>query len=343
MSAEKRFTVVVDPGHGGQDTGAVGLDGTFEKDLDLSIAGKLRDTLTKQGVRVVMTRTGDTSSLPAARSAFVRANGAQYLVSIHCDKEGANNSHTGVLIFYHGGRAQGKLLAAVVLARVTNGSRLPVNGFRSDATRFPKGFSVLRNSPVPAVLVECGYMNNARDLAALHQERTQQQVADGIAAGLEQFASNQTRADANAAVSAVSAAPGEVDAYKLEAGGEHLTPKQAEGLEREVAADPDNPTLHIKLLGFYSRPSLLSAPNAQRDAQILWLIRFPSRKRPVGYTRHDDITEAGWRRLCGGAASVAVLRGCACARSKTAGQWGFFPDAQRFSRRRAALPHGRGR
>jgi hypothetical protein len=134
-----------------------------------------------------MTRTGDTFLPVMARPTFVAANHAQYFVSIHCDSRGARDSRSGLLIYYHGGNAIEREMASDVLMQTVRASRLPPYGVLSDKTRFPSGFGVLRGSAVPSLLVECGFLNDALDLKALHQERTQQNIADGIAAGLEQF------------------------------------------------------------------------------------------------------------------------------------------------------------
>lgn len=181
--------IVVDAGHGGMDTGAVAADGTREKDLSLAVAQKLRDTLARRGTGVAMTRTTDAYFTLAERSTFANKQQAQLMVSIHCNNSEKPNSHTGTLVYYHGQDATGRRLASDVLANVSLVSGLPALGIKSDTTRFTKGYYVLRASRVPAVLIECGYMDNVRDVAALRTAQTQQRIAEGVADGIRRFLS----------------------------------------------------------------------------------------------------------------------------------------------------------
>jgi N-acetylmuramoyl-L-alanine amidase len=77
-----------------------------------------------------------------------------------------------------------------IVNRVGAVSGLPVVGVKSDTVRFRSGFGVLRGSPEPAVLVECGYMNNTADVAKLRQSDVQEHIAQGIVAGLIDFISS---------------------------------------------------------------------------------------------------------------------------------------------------------
>ena len=176
--------IVVDPGHGGDDSGALGPGGIREKDITLEIGNKLRDELTKDGADVHMTR--DTDVKPSLRQRYLDAIAlkADYFVSIHCDDAGGRNSHSGTTVYYHGSNQVSKQLARDVSAAIGSVSGITALGVKSDTIRFVTGFAVLRGSPMPAILVECGYMNSDRDLPKLMDSAVQDRICTGIASGI---------------------------------------------------------------------------------------------------------------------------------------------------------------
>lgn len=181
--------IVVDPGHGADDTGALGIDGSREKDFTLAIGRKLRDTLVQNGATVFMTRQDDSKPSVSARPQMAIERRADYFVSIHCDSNnGWHTSRSGTTVYFHAQNTLCRRMAQDVVNRVAEVSGLPAIGVQTDYIRFPGiGFGVLRGSPMPAVLVECGYMNNDSDLAKLKDAATQQNIALGIVAGLRDF------------------------------------------------------------------------------------------------------------------------------------------------------------
>lgn len=189
--------VVVDPGHGGKDSGAPAPDGTFEKNIALAIGKKLRDVLIANGATVYMTRDDDTFVPVMGRPAFAIAHHANYFISVHCDASGLRNSHTGTTVYYHAQNGTCRKMAIDIVNRVSEVSGLPANGVQTDTIRFQSGFGVLRgsgksSSPMPAVLVECGYMNNDADLKKLKNADNEQHIAEGIVAGLRDFVADQS-------------------------------------------------------------------------------------------------------------------------------------------------------
>ncbi|BDI32665.1 hypothetical protein CCAX7_47160 [Capsulimonas corticalis] len=179
--------IMVDPGHGGGDSGAVGIGGAREKDLTLTIGKQLRDLLASNGATVYMTREDDTKPSVAARPQMAIAAHADYFISIHCDDSGARNSHSGTTVYYHAQNAVCRRFAIDVVNRIAAVSGIPPNGVKSDTIRFQTGFGVLRGSTMPAILVECGYMNSESDLSKLRTPAVQQHVAEGVVAGLLDF------------------------------------------------------------------------------------------------------------------------------------------------------------
>lgn len=179
--------VMVDPGHGGGDSGAIGIGGVREKDVTLEIGKRLSDVLRSNGATVYMTRDGDTLPSVRARPQMAVSVNADYFISVHCDESGPANSHSGTTVYYHAHNPVCKRLAADISKQIGQVCAIPPLGTKSDTIRFQTGFGVLRGSPMPAVLVETGYINSARDLAKLVDPAVQQNIADGIVAGLIDF------------------------------------------------------------------------------------------------------------------------------------------------------------
>jgi N-acetylmuramoyl-L-alanine amidase len=189
--------VVIDPGHGGRDTGgAAGLHPDFyEKNITLAIGLRLRDVLTQNGATVIMTRTDDSFPALESRPALANARHADYFISIHADDSAiGRNTLAGTTVYFHGHNSVCRLMASDIGRRVSETSGISYNGVKTDFIRFPNfGFAVLRGSDMPAVLVETGYMNNDHDLAKLRDDGAQQRIAVGITAGLRDFIADQVR------------------------------------------------------------------------------------------------------------------------------------------------------
>jgi N-acetylmuramoyl-L-alanine amidase len=134
-----------------------------------------------------MTREDDVLPSVDARPKMAIAVGADYFISIHCDESGAVNSHSGTTVYYHDHNPACVRMAACIINRVGTVSGIPPLGTKSDTIRFQSGFGVLRGSPMPAVLVECGYVNNQSDLSKLRDPSVQEKIAEGIVAGLIDF------------------------------------------------------------------------------------------------------------------------------------------------------------
>ncbi len=186
--------VVVDAGHGGIDTGGIGLNGVKEKDLNLLIAQQLHTELERRGAVVYMTRSDDAFPSLLDRPRLATARHADYFISVHCDLRSAAPPSThadgqGTQVFFHGSDAKCERLAEDISQQIGQSSALSPNRVLSDTTRFVEGFGVLRGASMPAVLVECGYLDNAHDLSRLRDPQGQQQIADGIAQGLIRFQS----------------------------------------------------------------------------------------------------------------------------------------------------------
>ena len=174
-----RVVVLIDPGHGGKDPGAVGLGGLREKDIILSIGKRIAQVLQQNGVQVVMTRDSDYFvTLPGRVQLAERAN-ADVFVSIHANAVGPGRSDVSGLETYYYGSGLG-------LARTVHNSILQNVNVRDRGVRRAR-FFVLRKSSMPSILVETGYLTGRDDNAKLRTSAYQNQMADAIARGILQY------------------------------------------------------------------------------------------------------------------------------------------------------------
>ncbi|MEH2347101.1 MAG: N-acetylmuramoyl-L-alanine amidase [Nostoc sp.] len=175
-----RVVVIIDPGHGGKDSGAVGIGGALEKDVILPIGKKLAAILQQNGIQVVMTRDSDYFvTLPGRVQLAERAN-ANVFVSIHANSAGASRPDVnGLEVYYYD--------SGLDLARVVRSSILQSIGTLKDRGVRRARFYVLRKSSMPSILVETGYMTGREDMARLRTSAYQNQMAEAIARGVLQY------------------------------------------------------------------------------------------------------------------------------------------------------------
>lgn len=172
--------VAIDPGHGGKDPGAIGATGLVEKDVVLDVGLRLREALRRQGVRTVMTRESDVFVDLADRVPIAMRAGATVFVSVHANAT-TRGVIRGVETYYL--KPHSVLLATWIQEELGRSLGIPDRGIRT------ANFKVLRDSPVPAVLVEVGYLTNLEDEALLRTPAFRQRAADAIARGVVRFTS----------------------------------------------------------------------------------------------------------------------------------------------------------
>lgn len=175
----RRFTVVLDAGHGGKDPGAIGQRGLREKDVVLAITRGVARELEKQGIQVVMTRNSDVFVSLQGRVQRAEATKANIFVSIHANSVGLGRPQVnGVETYYF---QTGRSLAQTIHRNILQ--RLNVRDRRVRQARF----YVLRRSSMPSTLVEVGFVTGSQDSRNLSNARFQQQMAEAIAAGIVQY------------------------------------------------------------------------------------------------------------------------------------------------------------
>ena len=171
------FLVVLDPGHGGNDPGAV-VGEAQEKDINLAIALLVREQLEEQeGITVLMTRDQDVYPSLTDRADFANQEQADLFVSIHANSL-EDNSYAGIFTFYHPDKRSSRAFAKAIQASVTAASGGLDRGVRSE------DYAVLRETDMPAVLVETGFMTCPEELALLLDTDYQKLLAQGIAQGI---------------------------------------------------------------------------------------------------------------------------------------------------------------
>ncbi len=188
---ESEVTIIIDPGHGSDDPGKVGIGGTLEKELNLEIGLKVSALLEDRGYEVIMTREDDTGILEgvdysatadlAARVELINETNPALVVSIH------QNSYTtesvkGPQVFYYTD-AQESMLAAQYIQ-----DELWI--LDTDSHREIKAndtYYLLAYSQAPTVIVECGFLSNASDEEKLNTTEYQEELAKAIVNGIEEY------------------------------------------------------------------------------------------------------------------------------------------------------------
>jgi N-acetylmuramoyl-L-alanine amidase CwlD len=188
-------TIVVDAGHGGTDTGAIGRSGLMEKDVNLDIVERVGKLLEQAGAKVLYTRREDANVMPPngngndplreqlkTRCAVANDARADLFVSVHCNARGKNPLEVrGTETYYRKGDS-------VQFARVMQEEVVRVLGLTDGGAQYhPKSIIVLYQTDMPAVLVEVAYLSNPADEALLAESDFRQQAAQGIANGVRRY------------------------------------------------------------------------------------------------------------------------------------------------------------
>jgi len=202
-AAPKPFAVVVlDPGHGGQDSGAI-CGGVLEKDLTLDVARRIERLLEAGGIATVMTRVGDSYVSLADRAALANRVRGSILISIHFNEDNRPVS-TGVETYYAAHQITGGSFAASwlpflwrALSQSPNFESESLGGFIQEAlvarTRaIDRGtkanqFFVIANVTCPAVLVEGGFLTNKEDISKLASEDYREEIAAAVNDGILRY------------------------------------------------------------------------------------------------------------------------------------------------------------
>ena len=167
--------IFIDPGHGGKDPGAVS-NGLQEKDLNLTIGLELGKILKANGIEVLFSRTTDVFIELSTRAKMANTAKVDGFISIHANATG-NSQANGLETFHFPNSVEGKKLATSIQNKV-----LVENIFKTDRGVKTANFAVLRQTAMPAALVELGFVTNAQDARLLKTKTKEmaQAVANGI-------------------------------------------------------------------------------------------------------------------------------------------------------------------
>lgn len=192
-SARNNKVIVIDVGHGGTDPGKVSTGGIKEKDINLQIALYLKDYLIAQDYTVYLTRETDCNlyddnvknkkvSDLNNRIRFFKEKNAYCVVSIHQNSYPDTVQH-GAQTFYFQGSGEGKVFADTVQE-----SLLKLDDTNTRQIKSSDSYYLLKHSPVPSIIVECGFLSNPEEAARLTDSNYQKQLAYAICLGICRYA-----------------------------------------------------------------------------------------------------------------------------------------------------------
>ena len=193
----KSAVIVIDVGHGGSDPGKVSTDGIEEKNVNLEIARYLQDYLIASDYTVYLTRDTDCGlyddnvsnkkrSDLNNRIQFFNEKNADLVISIHQNSYPDASQH-GAQTFYFKGREDSRILAENI-----QDSLLSIDTSNTRKAKANDSYYILKNTSVPAVIIECGFLSNPEETARLTDPNYQKDLAYAISVGVCRFSSNDS-------------------------------------------------------------------------------------------------------------------------------------------------------
>lgn len=188
-----QICIVVDAGHGGLDPGKVGINDALEKDINLALALKLKALLEEDNIKVVLTRDSDAGLYSESstnkkvedmqkRCQIITDANPVFTVSLH------QNSYPtadikGAQVFYYGQSAKGKELAELIQKKLI----AEVDPENHRAAKANESYYLLKKTPTPTVIVECGFLSNEEEAALLLTDNYQNQLVYAIHLGILEY------------------------------------------------------------------------------------------------------------------------------------------------------------
>ncbi|MBQ8280366.1 MAG: N-acetylmuramoyl-L-alanine amidase [Roseburia sp.] len=191
-SDDNSVCIVIDAGHGGADPGKVGVNDTLEKDINLAIALLLKEQLEDAGIQIILTRDSDVdlsngaSNFKSAdmqnRCKLITEANPVFTVSIHQNSYPSENV-TGAQVFYYTHSEEGKNLATQLQNSL-------ITNLDPSNKRQPKAndsYYLLKKTPTPTVIVECGFLSSPTEAALLSTTEYQEKVVNAITLGILEY------------------------------------------------------------------------------------------------------------------------------------------------------------
>ena len=187
--------IVIDAGHGGFDPGKIGINDTLEKDINLSVAIKLKTLLEFHDIKVIMTRDEDVDLTSNSRSIqdmkredlnkrvkIINSSDALIAISIH-QNSFTQNSARGSQVFYYENSEKGRVLAEIIQDCL----KKTINDNNHRLAKPNSTYYLLKNSKSPLVIVECGFLSNRTEAGLLCKDEYQDKIAWAIHLGVIEY------------------------------------------------------------------------------------------------------------------------------------------------------------
>ena len=197
-SSSDGLSIVIDAGHGGIDPGKVGINDALEKDINLALALKLRDKFSQDSIRIILTRDSDTG-LYSEGSTNKKAEDMQtrckiisdaspiFTVSLH-QNSFPSPEVCGAQVFYFGQSQDGKKLADMIQDSLISN----VDPDNHRVAKANESYYLLKKTPTPTVIVECGFLSNPTEADLLLTDDYQNLLVDAIYNGIQNYLSEST-------------------------------------------------------------------------------------------------------------------------------------------------------
>ena len=178
----KGKVIIIDPGHGGRDPGAVTKNNDYEKYYTLDISKRIKKHLEKHGAKAILLRTGDTN--PSLYQRVIKTNrlNGDFLVSVHVNSF-INSKANGTETYYY--KRSEKIAAKKIQKQLSN-----YLGLKNNGIKFAKMY-ILKNTNIPGVLIEPCFMTNPNEYKKLRKETFREKIAMGTVAGLNDYFKNK--------------------------------------------------------------------------------------------------------------------------------------------------------
>ena len=178
--------VILDAGHGGIDVGKTGVNGEKEKDINLEISKKIKKFLSDSNVTVKMTREGDERLADSQREDLkartdIMNDGALLAVSIHQNSY-RDPAVSGAQVFYYTDSEEGRTAAGMIQAELN--ALAPDN---EKEIRANDSYYILKNTRIPTVIVECGFLSSYTEAEKLADDEYQNRIAEAVSEGILQY------------------------------------------------------------------------------------------------------------------------------------------------------------
>lgn len=185
--------IIIDAGHGGRDPGAVGENGAIEKEINLSIAKKLKAYLEENGNTCIMIREVDEGLYSEAdsnkksrdmksRKDMIKSNNADFFISIHLNSF-PQSKYYGAQVFYYSEDEKSKKFAQVMQSELIR----VLNRGNKREEKPSNTYYILKENPVPSILVECGFLSNPEEEMLLQEEEYQNKIAWALYCGITRY------------------------------------------------------------------------------------------------------------------------------------------------------------